>query len=218
MNATSNQKPCPADNKVSATGFSSSGSTPLLVPGPTWNTFEDFRKLGNSALETIQPRGVATLNGKAGCFRVLRESDFQYLLGLASDVGRLQNGMSFIFKAANVARMHPDKESIDLLIHSFSLVTQSPEPPQREGHQSFRLTPEEVLEESSGERFDFAAGEIPRPPVVALYDLERELSSLSHGEQALDKVQAFCAGLKKYSGSYEPLEYNQRHRPKTHSA
>ena len=99
----------------------------LLRPGPTWNSFEDFRRQGNSSLESIQARCVATLNTKVGSFRILREPDFQHLFGLAAEVTRLQLGMKFIYQAAKVAQMHPDKESIDLLIQSFSLIRPSPE-------------------------------------------------------------------------------------------
>lgn len=134
----------------------------MLRPGPAWNSFEDFRKQGNGALESIQARSTATLNSKAGMFRILREPDFQYLVGLAADVCRLQKGMKFIYQAAKVAQTHPDKESIELLMQSFSLISQSPELPQREGHPPFQLTPEEIKEESSDD-FDFANGEIPRP-------------------------------------------------------
>lgn len=135
----------------------------MLSPGPTWNSFEDFRRQGTSALELIVPRCAATLNSKAGMFRILREQDFQYLVGLGAEVGRLQKGMKFVYQAAKVAQIHPDKESIELLIQSFSLIAQSPELPQRAGHRSFELTPEEIKEEESSDSFDFSTGEIPRP-------------------------------------------------------
>ena len=68
-----------------------------------------------------------------------------------------------IYQAAKVAQIHPDKESIELLMQSFSLISQSPELPQRDGHQPFELTPEEIKEEATPDNFDFATGEIPRP-------------------------------------------------------
>ena len=61
-----------------------------LVPGPTWNSFEKFRKGGNTTLEEIPEHGVGTLVGKGVTYRIVRDADFQHLVGLATDVHRLQ--------------------------------------------------------------------------------------------------------------------------------
>jgi hypothetical protein len=133
-----------------------------LVPGPTWSTFEQFRRGGNSVLEEIPPHGVGTLRGKAGTFRIIRDDDFQRLLGLATDIHRLQNGLNFVIQAAKVVAKHPDMEHVQLLIQSASMVAGSPVLPVREGHEAFRLTPEEEVEQSADD-FDLATAEIPRP-------------------------------------------------------
>jgi hypothetical protein len=56
-----------------------------LVPGPTWSSFEKFRKGGNTTFEEIPEQGVGTLVGKGVTYRVLRDVDFQHLVGLAAD-------------------------------------------------------------------------------------------------------------------------------------
>jgi hypothetical protein len=136
--------------------------TALLRLGPSWTSFEEFRKQGSSALESIQPRTAATMMTKAGVYRVMRDEDFQYLVGLASEIHRVQSGMKFVYQAAKVARSHPDSEHLELLMQSLSLIGQSPELPQRAKHDSFELTPEEVAAESSDD-LDLSNTEIPRP-------------------------------------------------------
>lgn len=133
-----------------------------LVPGPIWNSFEQFRRAGSSALEEIPIHGVGTLRGKTGTVRILREEDFQRLLGLATDIHRLQNGLSFIIQAAKVVAKHPDQEHVQLLIRSASMVAGSPVLPVRDGHESFRLTAEEEAAQSSDD-FDLNTADIPRP-------------------------------------------------------
>ncbi len=132
-----------------------------LVPGPTWTSFEQFRRGGGGALEEIPPHGVGTLRGKAGTFRVMREADFQRLVGLAADIHRLQKGLSIVIQAANIVAKHPDREHVQLLIQSASMVAGSPLLPVREGHESFQLTPEEEAEQST-DNFELATSKIPR--------------------------------------------------------
>lgn len=128
-------------------------STPslALVPGPTWNSFEQFRRGGQSVLDEIPVHGVGTLRGKSGTFRVLRDEDFQRLLGLSSDIHRLQNGLNFVIQAARVVARHPDQEHVQLLIQSASMVAGSPVLPVREGHESFELSAEEQATQSADE-------------------------------------------------------------------
>jgi len=61
---------------------------------------------------------VATLNGKAAMYRILRDEDFQKLLGLASEVHCIKEGISFVTKAAKIVAKHKDQESVELLIQS----------------------------------------------------------------------------------------------------
>ena len=137
-------------------------SPSMLVPGPTWTSFEQFRRGGGGALEEIPAHGVGTLRGKTGTFRVIREDDFQRLLGLATDIHRLQKGLSFVIQAAKVVAKHPDREHVQLLIQSASLIAGSSVLPVRDGHEGFQLTAEEEAEQSSDD-FDLQTDEIPRP-------------------------------------------------------
>ena len=133
----------------------------VLVPGPTWTSFEQFRRGGSRVLEEIPSHGVGTLRGKSGTFRLIRDEDFQRLLGLATDIHRLQKGLSFVIQAAKVVARHPDQEHVQLLIQSASMVAGSPVLAVRDGHEAFQLTPEEEAEQSSDD-FDLETAEIPR--------------------------------------------------------
>jgi len=96
-----------------------------LVPGPTWSSFEQFRKGGNASLEDIPEHGVGTLVGRGVTYRILREADFQNLTGLAADVHRLQQGLNMIIQAAKVVAKHPDQEHVQLLICRLSCFANS---------------------------------------------------------------------------------------------
>jgi hypothetical protein len=137
--------------------------TTTLVAGPSWRSFEDFRTAGNAGLESIPEHGVATLRSKAGTFRILRDVDFQALVGLAADVCRLQKGLKLVVQAAKIAGQHPDNDHIQLLIQSASLISESPELPQRRGHVPFDLSSEERHEAIHDDDFDAATATIPRP-------------------------------------------------------
>jgi hypothetical protein len=159
--ATQQAHPIHSTNQLSS-GFASEGATHELVVGPLWQSFEEFRTAGNAGLDRIPLHGVAILNCKAGSFRILRDADFQRVLGLAADVSRLQRGLKVVIQAARVAVKHPDEDHIKLLIDSASLIAECPELPQREGHEALRLTDQEVAEEAS-DNFDARTAEIPRP-------------------------------------------------------
>ena len=133
-----------------------------LVPGPYWLSFEQFRKGGSGALEEIPKQGVATLRGKSATFRVLRDEDFQRLIGLAADVHRLQKGLKIVIQAANVVAKHPDQDHVQLLIQAASMFAGAPVLPERSGHAGFELTPEEVAAQSSDD-FVLETAEIRRP-------------------------------------------------------
>jgi hypothetical protein len=140
-----------------------SGSSELaLIPGPVWSSFEQFRKGGKAALEEIPEHGVATLVGKGTAYRILRDTDFQHLIGLAADIHRLQQGLNLVTRFAQVVAKHPDQEHVQLFLHSAELFAGSPVLPTREGHDAFQLTPEEV-EAQDLEDFDLGNASIPRP-------------------------------------------------------
>lgn len=133
-----------------------------LTPGPYWNSFEELRQTRSSGLEQMAIHSVGTLNCKAGSFRILRDADFQWLLGLAGDVWRLQKGLKVVIQAARVAVKHPDQEHLNLLLTSASLIAECPELPQTEGHESFALTNEERTD-AEADDFDLASSSISRP-------------------------------------------------------
>jgi len=140
----------------------SRSTAPVLVPGPVWSSFEQFRKGGNTALEEIPEHGVATLVGRGTSYRILRDADFQHLIGLAADIHRLQQGLNLVTRFAKVVAKHPDHEHVQLFLHSAELVAGSPLLPTREGHDVFQLTPEEV-EAQAFDDFDLDSAAIPRP-------------------------------------------------------
>jgi hypothetical protein len=97
-----------------------------LSPTAHWNSFEQFRTSGASALNTITPGAVGTLHTKTGQYRILTESDFQRLLGMASDVERLQQGLSVVTRAVRLVQKHPDdSDTLELLVETVTLLGSS---------------------------------------------------------------------------------------------
>ena len=110
---------------------------PKLKPGPDWPSFEQFRTGGSSCLDDVHKGRIGTLRTKGGVFRIVDDDDFQSLLGLASEVERLRNGLSTMVHAAKVIREHPDSPSaIDLLIHVANQYSGVPVFPVRGGNES----------------------------------------------------------------------------------
>jgi hypothetical protein len=136
-----------------------------LDAGTEWRSFEQFRLGGPAALEEITPGSVATIRVKSSTFRVLRDADFQHLIGLASEVHRLKRGITFVVQAAKVCAKHPDDpDSIELFYRSASLLSESNLLPEQDGHGSFKITADEA--ERYGEDDDLReirASDIPRP-------------------------------------------------------
>jgi len=145
-----------------ASAFSWDSSSLALTPGPSWPTWEKFRQAGATGLESIPKHGVATLQTKKGTFRIMHDDDFQRLLGIASSVHRLQKGLKVILQSANLVYKHPDQDHIRLLVEHASMFAESPVLPERDGHELFKLTPEETAEQST-EDLDFDVADIPRP-------------------------------------------------------
>ena len=88
----------------------------------------------------------------------MRDQDFQRLIGVASEVHRIKNGIPIVLSAAKVVQKHNDKESIELLIRSAAMLGELL--PERDGHHSFQITASEVLENSDD---DLDLDRIPRP-------------------------------------------------------
>ena len=94
-----------------------------LTSGTSWNSFEQFRTSGANTLATITNGTVGTLQTKTGQYRILNENDFQQLVGLATDVERLQQGLSVVMRAVRVVENHPeDADTLALLVETVSML------------------------------------------------------------------------------------------------
>jgi hypothetical protein len=144
------------------TGTVISHWSPQLAPGPYWGSFEKLRTMGSTALDGIKAGSVGTLRGKSAIYRILVDNDFQKLVGLASEVHRLKQGITCVLHAARVVAKHQDQESLELLIHSASMLTESRVLPERDGHDRFEITTEEVAENTE-QAAPVKASEIRRP-------------------------------------------------------
>src|ERR1039457_5853038 len=119
--------------------------SPALVPGPEWRSFEQLRLAGSTAMESISLGQVATLQIKSKTFRLLCDHDFQKLVGLASEVHRLRQGITFVVQAARIVAKYPnDSEGIELLCQSASMLGESNLLPVRSGHDRFEISRDEV--------------------------------------------------------------------------
>ena len=132
----------------------------MLAPGPTWRSFEQFRTAGTSVGDAIKVGHVATLHTKGVTLRIIRDEDFQSLVGLASEVNRLKRGFRIVLQAAKIVhRYRNDAEAIEMLLQSASMLDESCALPERIGHQQFEIgdgTIEDVEE-------DVDLSNIPRP-------------------------------------------------------
>ena len=137
--------------------------SPNLTAGPEWRSFEQFRLGGAPALETIPTGSVAVLHVKSSTFNILRGEDFQKLIGLASEVHRLKEGITLVLTAAKIVGKYPnDPDGIQMLYRSASLLRESSMLPERDGHDAFHIT-EDERKEHGQEDDDVTASEIPRP-------------------------------------------------------
>jgi hypothetical protein len=135
---------------------------PVFTAGPYWPSFEQFRKTGIGKLEDFTPGSVGTLRCKGSTFRVMLDSDFQKLFGLATEVHRLKQGITIVVQAAKVVAKHNDQDSIQLLVQTASMLNQSNLLPERDGHGEFQITPEERVE-FANEDEEIDPAWIPRP-------------------------------------------------------
>jgi hypothetical protein len=132
-----------------------------LTPGPTWPSYESFRKTGSTALQAIPVNGVGTLRTKHGVYRILNDSDFQRIIGVASEVNRVQKGLRIILQAARVVAKHPDNETVALLVSSAKLIAESPELPVCNRHDALQSA-SDGIETVSSEDADFELSDIPQ--------------------------------------------------------
>jgi hypothetical protein len=144
--------------------FKPSGTTlmePLsLAQGAMWPSFEQFRTQGNAALQQITPGRVGTL--KQGQYRILAESDFQHLYGLARDIERLRGGIRVVIATARAAKIHPDEATLEALMEAVMLMGELPALPLRDNFES--LKPEGLEESDDASKEDeIDLNNIPRP-------------------------------------------------------
>lgn len=134
-----------------------------LNSGPTWNSFDQFRKGGVQTLAPLSSGVVGTLRTGNAQYKILLDSDFQVLLGLATEVDRLKKGMRVVLSAAKVVERHHDDLSIESLMAAVSMIIDGPELPTRNGWDSSELADPEIEMDSDDE--------------VELENLERPLSN-----------------------------------------
>jgi hypothetical protein len=136
---------------------------PDLIPGPEWRSFEQFRTAGPAALEMISPGSVGILRVKGTTFNILGSVDFQKLVGLASEVHRLKEGITLILTAAKLVHKYPnDPDQMEMLYKSASLLRESSMLPERIGHDEFHITEDECKEHGQEDN-PIRASEILRP-------------------------------------------------------
>ncbi|OWY64017.1 hypothetical protein B7486_49635 [cyanobacterium TDX16] len=131
-----------------------------LKAGPCWSSFEQLRTQGAKALLSVRAGAIASLQTKTGRYRILAESDFQALLGLARDVERLRGGLRVVAKAVRVVQNHPNSDSLSLLSET---VTQLAELSQLPTRDSFTPLAPEELEIDSDDEVILAPAQIERP-------------------------------------------------------
>jgi hypothetical protein len=135
---------------------------PTLIPGPEWRSFDQFRNAGPAALDGISLQSVGTLNTKLHTFRILRDEDFQKLIGLASEIHRLRGGIAIAIQAAKVAVKHPnDPDTMQLFWQSVSFLNESNLLPERDGHGKIEIASDGA--EDDDDTFDITVDNIPRP-------------------------------------------------------
>jgi hypothetical protein len=82
-------------------------------------------------------------------------------------VHRLKRGITFVVQAAKVVAKHPDdRDSIELFYRSASLLSESNLLPERDGHETFQITPGEAAQYAEDDDLKgIRASDIPRPKV-----------------------------------------------------
>jgi hypothetical protein len=74
----------------------------------------------------------------------------------------MKSGITLMVRAAKVVAKHKDQESIEMLIESVSLLSESCLLPQREGHGVFEITQEEAAKYAAEDE-ELSSANIPRP-------------------------------------------------------
>jgi hypothetical protein len=112
-----------------------------LTPGPQWTSFEQFRK-GGSEPQAVDGGAVGVLLSKSGVYRILRDEDYQRLIGLASEVDRIRGSLTMLARAAEVVRENPSSAAARQLLQYFADQWQGgTAPPVRRGHEPWKPEP-----------------------------------------------------------------------------
>ena len=133
-----------------------------LKQGSSWQSFEQFRKEGANALESVKDGTIATLQTKSGQYRILEEKDFQKLYGTARDIERLRGGLRVIVSAVRAVQKHPDDETLKVLIESVNLMGSLPELPTRDRFEPLQPEGFEVEEEDEDDEYILDPKELQR--------------------------------------------------------
>jgi hypothetical protein len=110
-----------------------------LKTGTAWRSFEKFRVEGARGLEAINDGTFASLQTKTNQYRILTESDFQKLYGLAKDVDRLRLGFRVVVSAVRAVQKHPDEQTIVVLFDAVQILGSLPELPIRDRFNAEQL-------------------------------------------------------------------------------
>ncbi len=143
-----------------------------LAAGPYWPSFEKLRVQGAGALNQIEPGTVGTLASQGGQFRVLREEDFQRLVGLAREVDRVRRGLRVVLAAVRTVREHPGQSSVNTLVEAALLLGESPVLPTRRQFEA--LLPEHGSPAASAPKPDDDEVELDPEAVRRPYEDARE--------------------------------------------
>ncbi|GAB4458620.1 MAG: hypothetical protein OHK0029_20110 [Armatimonadaceae bacterium] len=119
--------------------------------GPHWTSFEKFRVQGREGLLGIQPGSVGTLSTPDGTYRILREDDFQHLLGLAREADRIRGGIRMIRRVATFMQEQDNSRSGRLLLELTEELGEIPALPTRRERE--RLTPENLPSDQENNGF-----------------------------------------------------------------
>jgi hypothetical protein len=132
-----------------------------LTQGAMWPSFEQFRTQGSAALQQITPGRVGTLITKQGQYRILAESDFQHLYGLARDIERLRGGIRVVIATARAAKIHPDEATFEALMEAVMFMGELPASSRSDNFESLQSEGHEGGDASKEEEIDL--DNIPRP-------------------------------------------------------
>jgi hypothetical protein len=127
----------------------------------SWSSFEKFRAEGAKALVSIKDGAIATLTTKTGQYKIIEESDFQTIQGLASEIDRLRNGLSTITVAVRAVQKHPDKETVEVLTHIIASLGELPVLPTRDKFEP--LEPESLDWDGEDDDLILDSNQIERP-------------------------------------------------------